>query len=310
LRTEQKHRKSTSSLTIFTSSTGSTNSSSASSPTLSVDSSKSSQLSNSLSVSSSSSSSSTPSNKKKKKKKSRSISATRDKKLTSKNKKRKTTSKSPDPTKNNDEKLNNKKKKVKLENIDSMTKQQNKMGQDKSLKKKLQSATACRSKSLDKEALSTLAKMHNHVVKSAQIDVLSGSNHSLKMTSEPNFNIKTMTNLTDENLDNKLLKDCKISPKLIKNYKKETRDKLTLSNNNASIRSNSLPRQIGNSKCDSLKNKSISELSTQFSKSSKKNGDVLTKEEEILARRELGDSIMNAVDGFLSNYIIKNLYII
>lgn len=135
-----------------------------------------------------------------------------------------------------------------------------------------------RSKSLDKDFLKTLEKMHTEVVKSsrstnAQLEtkqqkvetvsvttttcnktktdeIVNDSKNTTTQFSE--FNLKTMTKLTNENLDKRLLKDCQISSKLF------------------------------DTNCKLNSNKSLPE--------------------EIIARKELGDDIVNALDTYLSNY--------
>jgi hypothetical protein len=137
-----------------------------------------------------------------------------------------------------------------------------------------------RSKSLDKDLLKTLEKMHTEVVKSSQAtnaqletkpkntETVSATNVKTKTNTKTTsqnlndstnttaqlseFNLKTMTNLTNENLDKRLLKDCHISSKLFDN----------------------------NGKLDS--------------------GESFP--EELMARKELGDDIVNALDTYLSNY--------
>ncbi len=63
---------------------------------------------------------------------------------------------------------------------------------------------------LNKDQLTTLNKMHNEV-----------ASHSLKTTktnqTNTAYNNAAITSLRDENLSSKLLKDCKISPKLLMN---------------------------------------------------------------------------------------------
>jgi len=135
-----------------------------------------------------------------------------------------------------------------------------------------------RSKSLDKDVLKTLEKMHTEVVKSSRTTTnakletkphkakassgstttntttdenLNNDSTNMTITQLSEFNLKTMTKLTNENLDKRLLKDCQISSKLFDN----------------------------NCKLDSSKR----------------------LPEEIVARKELGDDIVDALDTYLSN---------
>lgn len=146
-----------------------------------------------------------------------------------------------------------------------------------------------RSKSLDKEEKKTLEKMHNHVSKLTKVSSdpsskLAQSNAELKLSNSKgtlkdnlNFNQKSMTKLSTENLDNKLLKDSKISAKFSKH--------------------------LANS---SINSKSNSNYPNQTSKSSKTTNEESKKLDldESIARKELGDEIMNSID----NYFSKNLF--
>ena len=147
---------------------------------------------------------------------------------------------------------------------------------------KFKTAAVSRSKSLDKESLATLAKMHQQVVKPAKVD----SNRHSTIRESASFNIKTMSKLKDDNLDNKLLKDCKISPKLMKSFKK---DVLETSN-----RSSSLSRLANTESKTKLTKPTVGST-----------GDILTEEEKMMARCELGDHIMNVVDSYLSKFFFN-----
>lgn len=99
----------------------------------------------------------------------------------------------------------------------------------KKKKKKLKSATASRSKSLDKDVLNTLAKMHRHVVKPGKEDLVKEFGLvASSLDASKQFNVSALTTLKVENQDHKKLRDCKISPKFLKSFKKErSSDKAT-----------------------------------------------------------------------------------
>lgn len=91
-----------------------------------------------------------------------------------------------------------------------------------SKQKKPKSATASRSKSLDKDVLNTLAKMHRHVVKPGKDDLAKEFGLvASSLDASKQFNVNALTTLKVENQDNKKLSDCKISPKFLKSFKKE-----------------------------------------------------------------------------------------
>lgn len=102
----------------------------------------------------------------------------------------------------------------------------------------------------------TLERMHKEV---ANMD----NKQTDKNKQQSSFNIKSMTKLTNDNLDNKSLKDCKISNKFHKQHQKL----------NSSSRSSSVNNLANNKINDS---------------------------EDILARKELGDDVVNAIDCYLS----------
>jgi hypothetical protein len=58
--------------------------------------------------------------------------------------------------------------------------------------------------------------MHSIVKNSSKESTLILNNY--KNPTLTNFNVNKMTNLKDDNLDNKLLKDCLISPKIVKQF--------------------------------------------------------------------------------------------
>jgi hypothetical protein len=142
-------------------------------------------------------------------------------------------------------------------------------------------AVVSRSKSLDKNVLNTLNIMHREVVKSNKESLMEEFSAVADAALSAQFNVNALTTLKDENLDNKLLKDCKISPKLMKTYKK-------IETENSNHRSHSMSR---------LMNKTESNKNGKKSLKFKNNG--LSVEEEVHSRQELGVKIMNAVDSYL-----------
>lgn len=81
-----------------------------------------------------------------------------------------------------------------------------------------------------------------------------------------------MTTLKSENLDKKLLKDCKISPKLAKSFHNE------FENRSKSLDQSNKRKILG-----------------------------LSHQEDLISRQKLGNNIMNAVDGFLRTLLHSRL---
>jgi len=165
----------------------------------------------------------------------------------------------------------------------------------KLMKKEVKSlglAAPSRSKSLDKDVLKTLAKMHGKVANPNKGNLMDEFN-SATDAALAQFNVKSLTTLKNENLDKKLLKDCKISPKLLKSLK-----------TNSEIRSVSVSDKVSEKKTaekgEKVKGDLLHSNSNKIKKSSSKSNGRLTESEEAFSRQNLGEDIMNAVDGFIS----------
>jgi hypothetical protein len=65
------------------------------------------------------------------------------------------------------------------------------------------------------------------------------------------FNINKMTNLKDDNLDNKLLKDCLISPKVLKQFRN---DEENLIKNSCENDESQVRKELGDELIDSIDN--------------------------------------------------------
>jgi hypothetical protein len=114
-------------------------------------------------------------------------------------------------------------------------------------------------KPLDKEASKTLEKMHNEVAQLSSDSKKASSSETPK--SNDSYNIKSMTKLNNENLDNKPLKECQISPKFFKQL-------------------NGKERPNGTNPKNGISNP--------------ENGDMDDK----YLRKELGENIVNAVESY------------
>ena len=127
-----------------------------------------------------------------------------------------------------------------------------------------------RSKSLDKELMVTLNQMHKEVIK-VQKSELTPSN--------TDFNIKSMSKLNEDNLENKQLKECKINAQLFNKYVKNVKDEK---------KEFDLPKQQLQLNCKVSSNHKLESKS------------------DINSRRELGDEIINEIDNYLSEYFSFN----
>ncbi len=147
---------------------------------------------------------------------------------------------------------------------------------------------------MDKDVLKTLAKMHGKVANPNKGSLMHEFNAATD-AALAQFNVKSLTTLKTENLDKKLLKDCKISPKLLKSLKK-----------NAEIRSSSVPHKLSEKTSLSgengskVKGNSLQKSSGKIKKNGLNSNNGLTESEEAFSRENLGEDIMNAVDVFIS----------
>ncbi len=146
---------------------------------------------------------------------------------------------------------------------------------------KVKTVTIDKLKTLDKEERKTLEVMHqqskayrNAIQVSSTKPHTSNSILPHQQPTPTSFNKTSLTNLTHENLDHKLLKDSKISPKVLKTIHQPTTNGI-----------------IKSSSSTSISNKTNLHSESKFSA------------EESLARKELGDDVINSIDSYLSKFL-------